>query len=511
MIVSHANYFHIQDVVSGMSEFELQRKKRMEENAERMKALGIDSTKAALDKVAVKRKTPAASQRGLPRKRVVVPESERRRSSRIKGDAADGNEVTEELRGGKVLTKEMMPAAPEEPHERHSKVEILFESMNATKGEDMETLGILKQMRMGASVDDQTGKKKKKEIKKEIKTDKGQSIKSLSLVEKDVAKVTKAGTVHLSFMPGTSEVVAAGDKKGGVGIWRVNAEEKEDSCDGVHVFAPHAQYVSGLVWGERSDGQLVTSSYDGSVRRLDVEKGVFSLVHSDEDVEFSAMSTSASVLYLGTNNGYLDAVDLRIHPGSNVLHSLHISDKKINTVDVDVNGVAHQLACSGTDCTVKVFDTRKILKTTTKPSASKLTVPLLVGHHPRACQGAYFAPDGSGRIVSTSFDDTIRVWESRNGKAGELNDTVVIKHDNQTGRWVFPFRAVWSADSSCVIVGNMKRFLDVFDGATGKLICQGSEPDLMTAIPSRNCCSDDGQRIAAATASGRIHVYHVNQ
>jgi len=496
-----------------MSEFELQRKKRIEENASRMRALGIETTKASLDQAAMKRKkAPAASQRGLPRKRTVVPEAERRRSSRIKGDAADGNEVTEELRGGKVMTKDMMPAAPDVPQERHSKSEIEFDSMNATAEEDAQMLAILRRMtgdlgsgskRGNSGNSGNSGKGNKRDMS-------GRRIKSLSLAEQDVAKVTKAGTVHLSFMPGTSDVIAAGDKKGGVGLWRVNAEEKEGSCDGVHVFAPHAQYVSGLVWGERSENQLVTASYDGSVRRLDVEKGVFSLIHSDEDVEFSALNTSGSVLYLGTNNGYLDAVDLRIPPGpSSVLHSLHVSEKKINTVDIDVKGNAHHLVCSGTDCTVKVFDTRKVLKTTSKPSASKLTAPMLAGHHPRACQGAYFAPDGSGRIVSTSFDDTVRVWDSRRGKGGEMEDTLIIKHDNQTGRWVFPFRAVWTADSSSVIVGNMKRYLDVFDATTGKLTCQGSEPELMTAIPSRNCCSDDGQRIAAATASGRVHVYRV--
>ncbi len=496
--------------MAGLSEFELQRMKRMEENASRMRALGIDTTKASIDQAAMKRKkAPAASQRGLPRKRVVVPESERRRSSRIKGDAADGNEVTEELRGGKVMTKDMMPAAPDVPQERHSKGEIEFDSMNATTEEDAETLAILRRMTDGHGSGVKSGNKSERSNGSKSGPTR-RSIKSLSLAEQDVAKVTKAGTVHLSFMPGTSDVIAAGDKKGGVGLWRVNAEEKEGSCDGVHVFAPHAQYVSGLVWGERSENQLVTASYDGSVRRLDVEKGVFSLIHSDEDVEFSALNTSGSVLYLGTNNGYLDAVDLRIPPGpSSVLHSLHVSEKKINTVDIDVKGNAHHLVCSGTDCTVKVFDTRKVLKTTSKPSASKLTAPMLAGHHPRACQGAYFAPDGSGRIVSTSFDDTVRVWDSRRGKGGEMEDTLIINHDNQTGRWVFPFRAVWTADSSSVIVGNMKRYLDVFDATTGKLTCQGSEPELMTAIPSRNCCSDDGQRIAAATASGRVHVYRV--
>ena len=484
----------------GLTEFELQRQRRIEENQKRLLALGILDTKNAIEKAAAaKRKPAAASQRGLPKKRIVVPESERRRSSRIKGDAADGNEVTEELRGGKVVTKDMVPAEPEGPHERHSKVDIPFESMNATKEEDAETLEVLR-------ATPRAGEKATSAKTTKKKTATAGEITSLSLVEKNVAKVTKAGTVHLSFMPGSSEILAAADKKGGVGIWRVNAEEREGACDGVHVFAPHAQYVSGLVWGERSNSQLVTASYDGSVRYLDVESGVFSLAYSDDDAEFSAMNMSEHVVYLGTNTGYLDAIDLRC---PDVIHSLHASLKKINTVDIDVRGTGHSLTCSSTDCTIKVFDTRKILKTTAKPSANSVTKPLLLGSHERACQGAYFAPDGSGRIVSTSFDDTVRVWDSRNASGGVMSESLSIKHDNNTGRWVFPFRAVWSADASSVLIGNMKRYLDVFSAMTGRLTCQGSEPELMTAIPSRNCVSDDGKRVAAATASGRLHVYTV--
>ena len=83
----------------GLTEYELQRQRRID--------------------AAAKRKPAAASssQRGLPKKRIAVPEAERRRSSRIKGDAADGNEVTKELRGGKVVTKDMVPAEPEGPHD----------------------------------------------------------------------------------------------------------------------------------------------------------------------------------------------------------------------------------------------------------------------------------------------------------------------------------------------------------------------------------------------------------
>lgn len=47
-----------------------------------------------------------------------------------------------------------------------------------------------------------------------------------------------------------------------------------------------------------------------------------------------------------------------------------------------------------------------------------------------------------------------------------------MRHDNNTGRWVLPFRACWTAAGDGVVVGNMKRFVDVFDAASGELAVQ---------------------------------------
>jgi hypothetical protein len=488
---------------SQLTDFELNRLKRIEENRERMKSLNLPAVVNELSKTTDK-KPQQASQRGLSKKRTLTPLHERRRSSRIRGEAADGNEVVSEGAGGKVETKTMNAEEPEGPQDRHSKDELPFNSGSATTEEDAEFLSYLREEgRRSAACSAQPARSKPCKIKKS-----NSKIKSLSLREDDVAKVTKAGVTHLSAMPGSEEplVVAAGDKKGNVGIWRVDAQEENSSSDGVFLFEPHYQYVSGLVWGPRSNSRLYTSSYDGSVRCLDVEKGCFTLAQSDEEVEYSSMNILGDVLYLGTNTGYLDAVDTRMSPSSRTVHSLHISEKKINTLDIDVSGQDNHLVASGTDCTVKVFDTRMVLKATSTPSPKKLSKPLQLGSHTRACQAAYYAPDGSGRILSTSFDDTVRIWQSKQKAGEELEDCVSIKHDNQTGRWVFPFRAVWSTDASSVIVGNMRRYLDVFHADSGSLVCQASS-EFMTAIPSRNCCTESS--VVAATASGRIHIFNV--
>lgn len=60
---------------------------------------------------------------------------------------------------------------------------------------------------------------------------------------------------------------------------------------------------------------------------------------------------------------------------------------------------------------------------------------------------------GSQRVVSTSRDDTLRIWDARQ----DLSQLASMKHYNNTGRWVVPFRGVWGPASDTVIVGSMKR------------------------------------------------------
>jgi hypothetical protein len=69
--------------------------------------------------------------------------------------------------------------------------------------------------------------------------------------------------------------------------------------------------------------------------------------------------------------------------------------------------------------------------------------------HSKSCQAAYFAPDGSGHLLTTCYDDLLRVWKPKPSPGGGVSainsdptSALKIKHNNQTGRWVLPFRAV---------------------------------------------------------------------
>ena len=90
------------------------------------------------------------------------------------------------------------------------------------------------------------------------------------------------------------------------------------------------------------------------------------------------------------------------------------------------------------------------------------------------------------------------------------NPSALIRHNNQTGRWVLPFRAVWSAAGDGVLCGSMRRHVEIFNPKSGASVAEYSSPYHMTAIASRLACHRTLNYVAAGTASGRVHVHRAD-
>ena len=119
----------------------------------------------------------------------------------------------------------------------------------------------------------------------------------LQLKEENVLKAAESAVVHMSFQPRADTLLlAAADKGGRVSLWRVDSHESSPT-DGVFVFTPHRQYVSGLAWSGRQTGVLYSGSYDGSVRALHGERAEWSLLHSSQVCERTTALHDASPPY----------------------------------------------------------------------------------------------------------------------------------------------------------------------------------------------------------------------
>lgn len=229
-----------------------------------------------------------------------------------------------------------------------------------------------------------------------------------------------------------------------------------------------------------------------------------------QEAEYSCCETDAdgNVIYLGDTDGMLTIIDTRA-PDSTPTQ-LQLSHRKLNTLHMHPQQ-PHLITAATSDGGVSVWDARTWSST---PSAagskrkSSSPTPLMTGSHRQTCQSAYFSPLGDGLIVSTSRDNTVRIWDAQAGGKGDVLKMVESKHhNNDTGRWIVPFRAVWGPGGDCVLVGNMGRAVDVLGvgaGATSGRLC---DAEYMTAIPSRNIVHPSAPLLAASTGSGRVHVY----
>ena len=553
-----------------LTEFERERMERIRKNQERMKSLNLDTMASTMTNVAAasqqQSKQRAISKKGIDAKRKRLSEiasQPRRRSSRLQGEEADGAQVMSESKGSIVVgTKGSQQeinlsgkgeSKEAEPADRHSKEDIKFESQNASRSDDAYFVSVLRRVQGSTQSVSQRNTRSDRNKGTQI-ISKGQSkdqnsklldmggCKRMELKERDVAKLTKSSVTHVAFMPTEEDVIlAAADKRGNLGLWRVNYEHGEDgsfvtkvvddarihlaqstdsnsaanndddsvatnddnkdSFDGVLAFVPHTQYISGLAWSNSnnsnsiSSSSLYTSAYDGSVRKLDVERECFSLAWGDLEMEYSAMALAngGDTLLVGDNLGQLDIIDAR--SSSRIGKTLTLQNRKINTVHCDPLA-EHLVATSSTDSTIAIWDLRKMQSARSSPT------PIATAEHGKTCQSAYFCPDGSQRVLSTSFDNSIRIWDAKKG----MEQDTYIKHDNQTGRWVLPLRAVWTTSGDACIVGSMKRTVDVIDAQTGTMACQ-LHSEYMTAIAARNCVHPLMPIVASATASGRIHVF----
>ena len=65
---------------------------------------------------------------------------------------------------------------------------------------------------------------------------------------------------------------------GNVGLWTVDENNDGDAAGGVFQIKPHTGAVARLRFDPVDSNKLISTSYDGTVRRMDVEKGTFEQV-----------------------------------------------------------------------------------------------------------------------------------------------------------------------------------------------------------------------------------------
>ncbi|KAG8145268.1 hypothetical protein E2320_013615, partial [Naja naja] len=298
------------------------------------------------------------------------------------------------------------------------------------------------------------------------------------LREEHVAKVVTSRICSVAVHPSESRtLVAAGDKWGQIGLWDLDSSLE----NGAYVFIPHSQAVSCLHFSPVNPAHLLSLSHDGTLRCGDVTRRVFEEIYQNESHSLSSfdfLASDASTLVVGMWDGNVAIVDRRTPiPSPEILVDLHSKTRTVH-----VHPISRQYFVAAGERNVSIYDARH-LKSRSQP------VVALNGHS-KSVASAYFSPVTGNRVVTTCADDTLR-------------------HNNNTGRWLTRFQAVWDPKrDDSFVVGSMTRprQIQAFH-ASGELLYSFLNEDYLSSVCSINSWHPTRFLVAGGNSSGRLHVF----
>ncbi|KAF2268632.1 WD repeat-containing protein [Lojkania enalia] len=345
--------------------------------------------------------------------------------------------------------------------------------------------------------------------------------------EPNEIKITPERIYAMGFHPTADKpLVFAGDKLGNLGICdcsqkatEVKVEDDEDvDTEGpsITTLKPHTRTIHTFQFNPHDPNALFSASYDSTVRKLDLAKGVAVEVYApsdkSEDAPLSGVEISKddpNILYFSTLDGRFGMYDMRT-PSEKAagLDIFQLSEKKIGGFSLHPLH-PHLLATASLDRTVKIWDLRKI------NGKGNWRLPALLGEHESRLSVSHAAWNSTGQVATASYDDTIKIHdfcdcaEWKTGKIlseAEMTPSAVIPHNNQTGRWVTILRAQWQLSPQDGVqrfcIGNMNRFVDIYTAKGQQLAQLGGEG--ITAVPAVAKFHPTLDWVAAGTASGKL-------
>ena len=147
------------------------------------------------------------------KRRALAPEAPMRRSARVAGIDADGNQILNEDRG-KIVAG--IPLVKPEPKERHPSADVGLEAMDSvSKREAHYARALGGAPGSGGEDEERSGPPHAKSLS---------WLKKCELDEADVVKVLPGAISHLAFHPTTAtRLLAVGDKYGNIALWHHDA------------------------------------------------------------------------------------------------------------------------------------------------------------------------------------------------------------------------------------------------------------------------------------------------
>jgi len=447
-----------------ISEVEQQRRANIAQREKLIKQLVLESRQTGLGPQPKAPSKPATSHKKKPAvkkvKQEVLP---KRTSSRLAGLTADSEVAKRKAEDEYVAVQEAQIAK----RQRFSGDLNLSDAVVAGKNWDKSENFLVDVISRGAEPYNRTfGETEVKETTdKELRSlrEKMSNLELYEGFEPNRIKITPERIYSLGFHPEASKpLVFAGDKLGNLGIFdgsqqsplskpetKVKQEDENDDDDdeaepNITSFHLHTRTISSFQFSPLNPSHLYTSSYDSSLRLLDLSKSTSSEIYAPDDPSLGEPLSGVEVdpqnphmLYFSRLDGHVGRTDTRSKDTS----IFQLSEKKIGGFSLHP-GNPHFVATASLDRHMRIWDLRKL-------SGKKgVQTPALVGEHESRLSVSHAAFNSAGQVATASYDDTIKIhtfegmgaWKAGH-KLGEkeMEPSAVVRHNNQTGRWVTMF------------------------------------------------------------------------
>ncbi|NXS63884.1 WDR76 protein, partial [Brachypteracias leptosomus] len=456
------------DEYSQLSAYERKRLKNITENAKFFAALQLHESAARLHQIASRRQSQV-TKRMKPKK--MEDETVRRRSMRLQRVDPEG-----------IPVLETPTRVQEEPEAPAGPLPMVLED---EAGNNELTENLLTTWKRISEVKADGAEKHTWDLKRYRN-----SLSTMVLTAENIRKVVRYRVCSMAIHPSESNIfVAAGDTTGQMGLWNVDSTSEE----GAHTFVPHSEPITCMYFSPCNPAHLLSLSRT-SLRCGDVTRAVFDEI-SRTEMHFSSfdfLEDNASTAVLGQWDGGVAIVDRRT-PGTSSELSADIGFSRTRTVHVHPVKKQYFIAAGSMD--VCIYDVRFLRSKGNEPVSS------LPGHT-KSVASAYFSPVTGHRVVTVCADDKLRPPLFSPGVSP-------CSHDNQTGRWLSRFRAIWEPKrDDCFVVGSMARprRVEVFQD-TGKLLHTFSNPDCLGSVCSINVVHPTRSVLVGGNSSGRLHVF----
>ncbi|XP_073062088.1 protein DAMAGED DNA-BINDING 2 [Primulina eburnea] len=292
----------------------------------------------------------------------------------------------------------------------------------------------------------------------------------------------------LEFHPTNNHILLSGDKKGQLGVWDFRKVHERTVYGNIH-----SCILNSMKFSPSNDGTVYSASSDGTISCTELDTGIsFSLMNLNPngwqgpskwrmiyglDVNFDR-----GILLAADNFGFLYVADTR---SNNVIGKpilIHKRGSKVTGLHCHPLQPDLLLSC-GNDHFARVWDMRMI---EAKSSIYDMS-------HNRVVNSAYFSPRSGSKILTTSQDNRLRVWDSIFGNLDSPSREIVHSHD--FNRHLTPFRAEWDpkdTSESLVVVGRYisenydgiaLHPIDFIDISTGQLVAEVMDPNITTISP----------------------------